>query len=66
MEHFLIYRFGTHYVNVKVDVVEFKKVIDDMSNEFTIHKNYIKELGILEFFIFNYWGDKEIIGLFLD
>ena len=64
--HIIIYRHGFHHINLQVSAKEFKKVVDDLSKEFEIHRNYIDYLGILEIYIINYCGDKEVIGLFVE
>lgn len=60
MSFFLNYEFGVHHVEIRVGKKAFFKVIDDLSNEFTIYK--LDDVNVEYYQIENYYGDLVIIG----
>ena len=58
--YFLNYDYGVHPVKINVEKESFFKVIDDLSNEFTIFK--LHDVDVEYYQIENYYGDLVIIG----
>lgn len=59
----LLYEFGVHHIFVEVSEVDFNKVIDDLSMEFTIYKDWENEdFKKTIYKIENYYGDLQTVG----
>lgn len=62
---FYIYvNYGLHHLLVETSHKGFSKYIDDMSNEFTIHKD--REGNKLTVWIENYYGDRDDLGFIVE
>lgn len=57
----LRWEYGIHHAYIHTDEDGFNEIIDNMSEEFTIEKDYVKDY-ITDYYITNYYGDKVLIG----
>lgn len=56
----LYYYFGTHNVPIHCSTNDFFKLIDDLSFEFQIVKEFHETF--VEYFIINYYDERQLIG----
>lgn len=60
---YLQYEFGLHHVLIEVNKNSFEKVVDDLSMEFEIKKEWKEgEFRDLEYFVKNYYGQWQYLG----
>lgn len=60
----LRYSYGLHHVSFSCSKESFFKVIDDLSSEFTIHKDFLirDTYKVTHYYVENYLGDLDLIG----
>lgn len=66
-KYFIVWTYGQHFATIETDKEDFKKIINCLSDEFEIHKEkriYKEntEFNNTAYYIYNYYGDKEVIG----
>lgn len=66
IQYFISWDFGLHHINdIEVNEKDFFRIIDSMSIEFLIHREWKDEdNNEVEYWITNYHGDREVIGYF--
>lgn len=61
---YIVVNYGQHHTVVETTHQDFTKYVDDMSNEFEIHKEV--QRFKMTIWIENYWGCRDEIGYILE